>query len=102
MYTSLMPKTPRSTGPIEVGVRELRDHLSRWIDEARRGRSIVITDRGKPVARLTALEEMPPGLLRMIAEGRAQLPTAPAEPAGVRLRVKAKGSVSELVRDQRR
>ena len=34
------------------GVREARQHLSTLIDEVRKGREVVITDRGKPVARL--------------------------------------------------
>lgn len=35
-----------------AGIREVRQNLSRLLDEVRRGREIVITDRGTPVARL--------------------------------------------------
>ncbi len=34
------------------GVREARQHLSALMEEVRRGHEIVITDRGRPVARL--------------------------------------------------
>ena len=35
-----------------AGIREARQNLSALIDEVRKGRQVVITDRGKPVARL--------------------------------------------------
>lgn len=38
---------------ISVGVRELKDHLSEYLRRVRAGESIVITDRGEPIARLT-------------------------------------------------
>lgn len=37
---------------IEVGVRELRNSLSRYLHKVREGETIVVTDRGKPVARI--------------------------------------------------
>jgi prevent-host-death family protein len=36
-----------------VGIRAMRQHLSRYADRARRGESFLITDRGRPVAQLT-------------------------------------------------
>jgi prevent-host-death family protein len=35
-----------------AGIREARQNLSALLDEVRKGREVVITDRGKPVARL--------------------------------------------------
>jgi len=35
-----------------IGVRELRQHASRYLKEVAAGESIEITDRGRPVARL--------------------------------------------------
>lgn len=35
-----------------AGIREARQNLSALLDEVRKGREIVITDRGRPVARL--------------------------------------------------
>jgi prevent-host-death family protein len=37
---------------MEVGIRELKAHLSELLGRAGAGESIVITDRGRPVARL--------------------------------------------------
>jgi prevent-host-death family protein len=36
-----------------AGIREVRQNLSALLREVRKGREIVITDRGEPVARLT-------------------------------------------------
>jgi prevent-host-death family protein len=36
----------------EAGIREARQNISALLDEVREGREIVITDRGRPVARL--------------------------------------------------
>jgi prevent-host-death family protein len=35
-----------------AGIREARQNLTALIEEVRKGREVVITDRGKPVARL--------------------------------------------------
>ncbi len=37
-----------------VGIRAARQRLSALIEEVRRGHEVLITDRGKPVARLVA------------------------------------------------
>lgn len=41
---------------MEVGIRDLKAKLSLYVSEAAGGATIVITDRGKPVARLTAID----------------------------------------------
>ena len=35
-----------------VGVRELRQYLSRYLDRVKQGESLVVTERGREVARL--------------------------------------------------
>ncbi|MBI2834985.1 MAG: type II toxin-antitoxin system prevent-host-death family antitoxin [Acidobacteria bacterium] len=39
-----------------VGVRELKTRLGGYLETVRRGRTLVITDRGQPVAELKPLE----------------------------------------------
>lgn len=86
---------------MEVGVRELRDNLSKWIGRAKRGQDILITERGRPVARLTGVDESP-ALERLIARGLV----TPARRPKTKIRrsdlIKTKGSVSDLVKEQRR
>ncbi len=53
---------------MDVGVRELRDGLRRWLDAVKRGEEVTITERGMPIARLIGVSS-PPSLERLIAEG---------------------------------
>ena len=39
-----------------TSISEAKNNLSAYIDRVRRGETVVITDRGKPVARLAPLE----------------------------------------------
>jgi len=40
-----------------ISIREANQHLSRYLDAVENGDEVVITRRGKPVARLVAVEE---------------------------------------------
>jgi prevent-host-death family protein len=53
-----------------VGVRELRQNLSRYLDRARRGRRVVVTERNRPIAVLAPLPENEDPLARLVAEGK--------------------------------
>jgi prevent-host-death family protein len=41
----------------KVGSREFKNRMGRYLREVRRGRSLVITDRGKPVAKIVPPDE---------------------------------------------
>jgi prevent-host-death family protein len=85
--------------PIEVGVKELRADISRWIKAAQH-HDVVITNRGMPVARLVAVDEHP-ALERSIERGLVRLPARPARPLDVGDIVRSCGSVADLVAEQR-
>lgn len=57
---------------MEVGVRELKSHLSQYLAKVRGGETIVVTDRGEPIARIvpTPPPTLPPSVLKAIEEGR--------------------------------
>jgi prevent-host-death family protein len=84
----------------EAGVRDLRDHLSRYLERVRAGEELTVTDRGHPIARL-----VPVGgtntFDRLIAEGLV-VPAASRRRARPKARVSATGPVSDLVAEQRR
>ena len=42
---------------MEVGVRELRNHLSRYLDRVRDGEEVIVTDRGRAVARVVPVAD---------------------------------------------
>jgi prevent-host-death family protein len=52
-----------------IGIRELRQHASRWVRRATAGESFEVTDRGRPVARLVPPAPLE-GLAKLEAEGR--------------------------------
>lgn len=84
---------------MDVGVRALRDELSRHLDEVKDGHTITVTERGRPIARIVPVTEHST-LERLRAEGRvspARSRRRPLPPA-----VASDGSVSELVSEQRR
>ncbi|HEX9774993.1 MAG TPA: type II toxin-antitoxin system prevent-host-death family antitoxin [Actinomycetota bacterium] len=87
--------------PLEVGVRELRDRLRRWLEVVERGDEVTITARGKPVARLVGVST-PAALDRLIAEGVVMPAKRPRRPDRTHRRVRARGTVSDLVAEQRR
>lgn len=84
----------------EAGIRELRDHLSRYLERVQAGEELTVTDRGRPVARLVPVTEMRP-FERLVAEGVVQPPAARLRSRPLR-RVDAEGPVSDLVAEQRR
>ncbi|WP_280382307.1 type II toxin-antitoxin system Phd/YefM family antitoxin [Nocardia wallacei] len=84
---------------MRIGVRELRDGLSRHLAKVRAGHTVTVTDHGTAIARIVPVDQ-PTTLEQLIAEGRVRAATrrkgrapAPVEPDG---------SVSDLVSEQRR
>lgn len=90
---------------VEVGVAQLRRELKDWLDRVQDGDEVVVTERGRPVARLSGIDVAP--LLDRLAE-QGQISGAPrvARPsARGRRRVAATGPAADLVvaeRDARR
>jgi prevent-host-death family protein len=84
----------------EVGIRELRDHLSQFIDEVRAGHELIVTDRGRPVARIvkssgdSQLEEL-------VAAGVITPPEIDMDVSSFG-RVRTNGDIMEFVFEQRR
>jgi prevent-host-death family protein len=57
-----------------VGVRELRQNLSRYLRRVARGERLEVTERGKPVAVLGPIPEASTTLGRLVASGKARPP----------------------------
>lgn len=84
MKSAVRPEAPRTPArrrqrraeppaPVDrtqtVGVRELKSSLSAFLRRVGDGESLIVTDRGRPVARLSP-PDIPEGILRMMREGR--------------------------------
>jgi prevent-host-death family protein len=87
---------------MEVAISELRANLKAFVDRARAGERIVVTDRGVPVARLGPAEEE--NLLdRLEREGVLTRAKTQKRPIAKKARgVKASGPVADLVSEMRR
>ena len=84
---------------MEVGIRELRADLSRWIKRVREGDEVLVTDRGKPVARIVPMNGERK-IDKLIAAGL--ISARPKPSSGSPRPVKADGPISDLVSEQRR
>ncbi len=83
---------------MEVGVRELRDQLSRHLAEVRQGRTVTVTDHGSPIARIVPVQRLTK-LEQLRAEGRIQRARTRKQPAPAPLATA--GTVSDLIDEQR-
>lgn len=82
-----------------VGVRALHDRLSEHLEYVQDGAEVLVTRRGQPIARLSAVKESDP-LQELVQRGLVTAPTR--QRAARRALVKARGPVSELITEQRR
>jgi prevent-host-death family protein len=80
---------------VEVGIRELRADLSRWISRVREGDEILVTDRGKPVARIVAVGGERK-IDRLIREGLV-IPAPNKGPRSVPKPIEGAGPLSDIV-----
>jgi prevent-host-death family protein len=80
---------------VEVGIRALRDRLSEFVGRVRAGEELVVTDRGRAVARLVPVDHER-AFDRLVREGVVE--PAPVEKRSrPTRRVAAEGPVSELI-----
>ncbi len=86
---------------MDIGVRELRDGLSRQLASMRDGHTITVTDHGKPVARIVPVG-VPTKLEQLISEGKVTPARRKRRPLPLPPPVRTGGTVSDLVDDQRR
>jgi len=84
---------------MEIGVRELRDGLSRHLAEVRSGRTVTVTDHGKPIARIVPVERLT-RLEQLREEGRVQPARKRKQPLPEPIQIR--GTVSDLIEEQRR
>lgn len=84
---------------MNIGVRELRNTLSRQLAEVRAGHVVTVTDRGKPIARIVPVDRLS-RLEEPRAQGRISPATEPRRTLADPLAID--GTVSDLIDDQRR
>jgi prevent-host-death family protein len=83
---------------MDVGIRELKQRLSEYLERVARGEVIRITDRGRPKALLTGVRHEQ-AVARGVREGWLK-PGEASEPAPVQ-RVRSRRRALELLREDR-
>ena len=89
---------------LKIGIRALRAGLSEFVRRAANGETIVVTERGRPVAQLVRYRstELPGRLGELVRCGEVTLATKPPGLPRVRGRMRAGASLSDVVVEQRR
>jgi prevent-host-death family protein len=89
---------------VEVGVKVLKDRLSEYLQRAQGGERLVITDRGRPIAMLTPIEESPEvkQAWELVAKGLASWSGGKPRGAEEPPRLAGGKSAAEIVLEDRR
>jgi len=86
---------------VEVGIRELKNSLSGYLRRIREGETVVVTDRGVPIARIIPTG-VPDTIARLMAEGRVTWSGRNFVPPRNPIRMKPGPPLSEYVAEDRR
>jgi prevent-host-death family protein len=85
-----------------VGIRQLKEQLSHFVEQVKTGETVVITERGKPVGRIVPMAPSLDSRLEQLAQahllawsGRKLGPAAPVTP------VRGEKTVAELLLEDR-
>ena len=84
-------RTSTAQASHSIGIRELRQHASVYVDLVEKGQTVDITNRGRLVARLVPARDVESPLERLIAAGIIQ----PAEDPGSLLDIEPAPAVPE-------
>jgi prevent-host-death family protein len=63
-------------GTVTVGIRELRDHLSQYLDLVKDGQSVRVTDHGAVIASIVPMR-FSARTMELYAQGKVRLPKRP-------------------------
>lgn len=86
-----------------VGVRELKDRLSAHLGRVKDGEEIVVTEHGRPIARLSPLGADRDRMAKLVDAGIVQPPTATERRLpSPRVKLGGQGSLDDEVAAQRR
>lgn len=85
---------------VSVGIRELKEKLSGYLNRVRRGEEIVVTDRGNEIAMVVPISRERMTVVRLVESGSAEW--AGGKPGGIKgIRPKGK-AISKTILEERR
>jgi prevent-host-death family protein len=86
---------------VTVGIRELRNNLRAYLGRVKEGEEVNVTERGKVIARISTASERKI-LEELAAAGLVTLAKRPKQPVRPEDHIPVRGSVSDIVIEQRR
>jgi prevent-host-death family protein len=86
---------------VKVGIRRLRDGLTAYLRRVREGESILVVDRGEPVARIVPVVGGLAGIVELAARGVVRWSGGKPQGSGHPPKVR-EGRVSDSVVEDRR
>ncbi len=91
---------------LQVGIRELKNNLSRLLVRVKAGEEIIVTDRGRPVARITGeptvRRPIRQAIEPLVEQGLVTLPARARRDDFAALDIPEGRAVSEIVLEARR
>lgn len=85
---------------ISVGIKELKERLSLYVDKVRQGGKIIVTDRGKEIAMVVPISRERSAVKHLVESGRAAW--AGGKPGGVKgIKAKGKPLAQSILEDRR-
>jgi prevent-host-death family protein len=91
----------RKAKPSTVGVRELRQNLSVYLDRVKKGEALTVTEHGAAVALLSPLSAAASALDRLVAAGTATRPIRSVRDLPRPLKVRLDRALSDILDDMR-
>ncbi len=86
---------------MEIGIRDLRNGLSRYLELVKAGEEITVTEHGRPIATISAASERSP-IDDLIARGLVLPPQQPKTAHLDWTPIEIPGGISDVLEDQRR
>jgi prevent-host-death family protein len=87
-------------GPLTAGVRELRDHLSRYLDEVKAGRSVTVTDHGTVIGTIVPMR-FSERTMQLYRQGRVGLAKRPKSAARDLPEIEIQGGITDILLEMR-
>lgn len=94
------PLEPDTDEDVTAGIRELRDHLSRYLDLVKGGRTVTVTEHGTVIATIVPMR-FSKRTRELHRQGRVGLPTRPKSAARDLPRIEVEGGITDILLEMR-
>ncbi len=85
---------------ISVGIRELRDHLSAYLDVVKGGRAVKVTEHGTVIAAIVPMH-ISALTLKLYQQGKVGLPRLPKRAAADLITADIPGGITDILLEMR-